>query len=919
MCGAVAPYVFSQHTGYQLELGPEGSVTIQAGTQSRTLRPKFTVLSSETDPKAKQEKTAEENFMVPAWARGGPAGGTTRDLFQSATAASVGGVRSAREQGRVRWQFPEQKGFVLEASIETPSDGSEPVLSFRFTPKRDGWYSVGYTGAPEIAPSQADEIWQPLIWQEKRFPRMSFLSTEHMCPLPAVFVTERGSTFGIAADPREVPFRLPTFDNSRFGVAVRNQAGQAQPMLFAPVLGKTGSLMKAGETFEFRMRVVLHAGGWFDTYQATARSLFGFHDYRKNGAVSLNETLSNMIDYAMNDAYSGWVSDLRGFDYTLDVPGSVKVVSALHPLSLALVRDDPAILERRARPVAEYLMSRAKYLFGIRENVKGQNASHALDGPSAEVSELAALYDMTRGRSTVFRDYAELLNKKPRRLNLEMVSAPGAWQNMLGLYRMTGNPEHLAAARKGADAYIERRIDTIQADFEDVHVKAGGQFWSDFAPKWIDLLELYEETKEKRYLAAATAGAKEYTGYCWLQPSVPEGGRVLVNRGGLAPLTDFTKNLTNPQRMSAPEQKVEAWAMSQIGLTPEAANTYNSNPAVMLTHYAPYFLRLAYYTGEKFFHDLGRSAVIGRYASFPGYDINVEYSSVYQRKDYPLHPYNQMTYNNIYYNHVWPHIALVVDYLASEAYTRSAGAIEFPARYAQGYAYLQSKVYGDRPGKFYGDADGRFWMPDGVVRIDSPQLNYVSGYGNGNFYLGLMNESAEGVTATVTLNRDYLPYDVTRTYQVQTWQEGKPARGLELRDGTMKIDVPGRGLTGIRFAGMPVFTKLHRDYFDMSSAPLSAASHTVLQSELGKVTGMMMSFGKDMTSAYVWLQADDKRLREARLHYLDGETWKEARDTSFPFDFTVPIAENQQSFAFWVEGTDVSGKVVRTAEATLRR
>jgi len=46
------------------------------------------------------------------------------------------------------------------------------------------------------------------------------------------------------------------------------------------------------------------------------------------------------------------------------------------------------------------------------------------------------------------------------------------------------------------------------------------------------------------------------------------------------------------------------------------------------------------------------------------------------------------------------------------------GAIAFPSRYAQGYAYLRSKVYGDRPGHFMGDEDGR-----------DPQANYLTGYG----------------------------------------------------------------------------------------------------------------------------------------------------------------------------------------------
>ncbi len=72
------------------------------------------------------------------------------------------------------------------------------------------------------------------------------------------------------ADPEELPFDpLPLMDNSRFGVAVRNAAGNAQPMVFAPVLGGQGSLMNAGDVFEFKMRMVSAPGSCSDTMNSS--------------------------------------------------------------------------------------------------------------------------------------------------------------------------------------------------------------------------------------------------------------------------------------------------------------------------------------------------------------------------------------------------------------------------------------------------------------------------------------------------------------------------------------------------------------------------------------------------------------------------------------------------------------------------
>ena len=83
------------------------------------------------------------------------------------------------------------------------------------------------------------------------------------------------------------------------------------------------------------------AAGHVHVLVSTTVGLFGFVDYRRNAGQSLNATLDTMTEFAMDDAHSGWDADLRGFDYDTDVKGSVKVVSALHPLaaSLPLLRD----------------------------------------------------------------------------------------------------------------------------------------------------------------------------------------------------------------------------------------------------------------------------------------------------------------------------------------------------------------------------------------------------------------------------------------------------------------------------------------------------------------------------------------------------------------------------------------------------
>ena len=116
---------------------------------------------------------------------------------------------------------------------------------------------------------------------------MSFLSVERMCSLPAVLVSSHGGTVGVIADPAEVPFSIPSFEDSRFGVLLRNAEGVAHPQLLAPLLGCPSPLApdldltdawrygaygrpdlqhgppshtKAGDRFTFRFRLVVGGG-----------------------------------------------------------------------------------------------------------------------------------------------------------------------------------------------------------------------------------------------------------------------------------------------------------------------------------------------------------------------------------------------------------------------------------------------------------------------------------------------------------------------------------------------------------------------------------------------------------------------------------------------------------------------------------
>ena len=903
-----------------------GQIALTGKTEvlSLTLQPQFSLLYRADDPTLQILMNSKLASRMMAYKRA-DGRGMTYDLFNAVVPMTFVLKTTQVVGDEVAWTFAPTATGTLRASLRL--NERFPVVTWQFHAARDGYLAVAFAPFAPVPVAQVASLWQPLIWQERRMPDSSYVSAEFMCPLPMTLAQQHGLSRGVSAHPSEVPFRMPTMDNSGFALLLRNRAGQAQPTILAPFFGRKGNYVKAGTDLTFSASIIGTKGRTDQAYQTVARQLFAFKDYRQNGTCSLNETIQNMTRFAMDDQQCQWIAELKASNYVTDVAGTVKNVSALHPLSVAIVSDDEQVFRRRALPMTEYMLSREKYLFSLAEDTKGQNPSHYLRGPAAEVSELAALYTYSKGNSPAFKQYALDLAGKTRKLNLLMASEGNSWTNQLALYRMTRQPDYLEKARTGALAYIDTRINTLQTDFSDAHIAggAGGQFWTDFTPKWMELLELYEETLkagtgDNRFLEAARRGAAQYAMVTWLQPVIP-AGYVTVHAGDSTRMIYLNRNLSpRPRPFPVQAQQIPAWRVSNVGLTPEASNTYYHNPAVLLTHYAAYMLRIGQYTGDQFLTDIARSAVVGRYANYPGYTIKSEYVSFYQRADYPLHDVNEMTYNQLYYNHVWPHIALLYDYLITDVEMKSGGRVKFPSQYAQGYAYLQSKVYGAAPGEFYGDSTVSVWLPANGLKTDNEQINYVSGHGNGNFYLALTNQSPDAQTVTVQLNADVVPFDAGRTYTVRVIQDNKPAPAMTMLHGKLTVSLGGHGITGLIVEGLAVKTGFqHRLKALPKLARLPGFSEeTTLQ---GKVTGLLLSWGQNLHNAYVWLSATEKDLKEARLHYtLDGTTYKTISDNTYPFEFSVPLsdAERKRSFSYRVESVTVGGESVNTSPITLK-
>jgi hypothetical protein len=317
--------------------------------------------------------------------------------------------------------------------------------------------------------------------------------------------------------------------------------------------------------------------------------------------------------------------------------------------------------------------------------------------------------------------------------------------------------------------------------------------------------------------------------------------------------------------------------------------------------------RLARDTGETFFRDIARHAIVGRYANYPSYAYRNGFTTVHQKADYPLRPFEEIKkFTSAHYNHPLPMAAFLIDYLVSEAYLRSDGAIDFPSDYTNTGAFFRNKVYGARPGRFHDDPGVHLWLPRGLVTFDSIQVNYVAGHGNGRCYLALANQAAQPVTTTLVIDpqRVALPGE----HRARVWVGAEPGPALTVVDGRVTVTIPAKGQVSLAVDEARVTTVIQHAMLDGRTPPLPAGSSVTVQAPFGSVTATALRFGRDLTTVHVWLQAGPSMVSRAVLSWTQQGRVERRESSEFPFEFTVPVADAESLFSARVIVTTPRGE-----------
>lgn len=244
--------------------------------------------------------------------------------------------------------------------------------------------------------------------------------------------------------------------------------------------------------------------------------------------------------------------------------------------------------------------------------------------------------------------------------------------------------------------------------------------------------------------------------------------------------------------------------------------------------------------------------------------------------------------------------SMLLDYLVTDTYIRSKGKITFPAAYIEGYAYLQSNMYGMQKGSFYGEKDVQLWMPARLLRISNVELNYIAARKDNKLLLAFTNQSAQPVTATVTVNPAHVKLPAGCRLTSFT---GSAAQ--QIKDSAFTITVPANGITAVALDAV-TYTGTGFQQQVLAGATDHSADYVKLKT--GNAHAMLFKFGSYGRRLYIYLEDDDTKFKNAILHYKTNTGKEEVvTDSNYPFEFTVPLPL-QQPVKFRLTVTGIEGK-----------
>ena len=833
-----------------------------------------------------------------------------------------------RDAQTVELTFPPTAAGKLSAVWHLPDRQPAAEVSLEFAPDKPGHFSLGYHAPLAVPPADTDFMLLPFMYHGHRFPEKPVTVLSALTPTPMTLVNRGGVSCALAADPRALPFEWPSASNSRYAFALRNESGLAQPIVYSPVLGQPGSVSD-GSAIHASFRLWVQRGDWYAAFRRIADEVFHLADYRRPVFASLSDTALNLLDLLRNERASGWDARAKG-PWNIESRNIVTQSSPLTYLSYYLLTGDEDFYRRFALPSLEFLLSRPGPHFAAECEIgDGYYKHQPMRGPGSfyGAGVFASAFAMTQGRSAAFGSFCLNDDGSVRAAHSGGHAQP--FEDSLALFELTGEQRWLAEAIQGADKYIAENMAKLPSrdigPLPFVNVT--------FIPDWEGLLHLYDATGELRFLDAAYEGARWLMTTLWTQPPFPDGDTT-INPGGVFDnarhvwvmgdrlfrrgLFDglFSPENVKLPAVQLPEHRVPAWQVSNIGLGLEQPCTYTRrgpHANIMMSTWAPNLLRLASATHDDAFRIAARNATIGRFANYPGYYLD-GMTDQCQRPDYPLAGPDVTC---LYVHHIVPFAAYVLDYLFTDAETRSGGAVAFPSTRQFGYVWFDSRLFGHAPGKVYGQPSWP-WLHRTAATVDSINVDRVLAHGDGKFHVVLLNQVREAQTVNVKFDEKILGRPLANA-AAKFWLNNQPASPLAVKDSAARVELPPLGIAALTLDGVNIDVPTHRaappEKFSLPKEPgvrRAAIPGSKLEA-IGTIIEVPPFAWRDL---YVYVTAGLDDCRSAKLRYRVGDgPEKEVAAGRFPWEFSARIEDTKSPVTWQVDVELADGRKVTAALA----
>lgn len=868
----------------------------------------------------------------------------TADIFKSGIPSWIvpsGIAYHANEQSVVLTGENEYTQLSVKWSLE-PAD-REPLVEVSMTAKQEGSYSIGMFNGPETPLTGVDYILAPLLFVSKFLPPVSALVSEVASTNASAIMalTEDNQVldgskvaYGVTVDPSSIPFRWAYTDNQKFGIGIRGRNGGAHPHVFAPVLGMDDSRFAVGETYQVAYRPTVTLGGWYSNYSHVVNDIFKVEDIRENIYASVTDTVFNLHDLIMNEEYSGWSSRAKGFA-NMEHKNDFKQPAPLVMLQNYLLTEDQDYYEQRAIPTLAYLLTRYREGFSIPDSTRdileiGQPTMLYGSGISA------AMYYMTRGQTPAYRQIGML---DP--LRGSQTGQIPLWLDKLNRYKFTGEEQWLDIAKSDADNYIANVV------YGGRYKDPNGSFYAlDAYPYLSALVDIYETTREQKYLDAAVDTARQLLTSTWTQPLVAKNEQLFIDAdwirdrgfwsdamggqtyfwkgdvrhrlGNALPYTNGDNSPNGPADNihTLQSESVPAWLTSRIGWSVEGTSSFFTHDAlnVPMANWAGELVRLAAYSGDSLLETTARNGIIGRAANYPGYYIG-KHMNHYMLEDYP---YTGPDTTNIYYHHIPVYMGMLQDFLMSQAWSWSQGGINFPSLRQYGFVWFDNRVYGHEPGQFFAE-DGMWpWLKRGLIEVDNRQIDWIGARKDGMFAAALMNEDAEAIEVTVTLG-DEVTGGAAWNGMATVYTADGASSTVPVTDGELVLMVPAKSLLGFTVQSVhvqaPAFAQV-----DMQHSLAASGEGTTAEpdgsGDFGK--GYVLQIAPDSYFTYIFIPDTPQTAQGAILHYDMGDGVPRTKEINqFPFEFITKVDDVNSVFRYTVEKLDQLGLSHYSTEKTL--